>query len=106
MLYIKHMVCQRCIMVVQQILDDLKLDYRRVDLGEIDWKEQPSEQQMAVLKERIEEKGFEMIDDKKTRIINQIKTKIVEMVHYEEETPRFNLSVLLSDALHYEYNYL
>jgi hypothetical protein len=35
-LYIKNMVCDRCIMVVRQQLDEAGLTYKNVKLGEVE----------------------------------------------------------------------
>lgn len=104
--YIKHMVCRRCVMAVEDILDEMALPYARVDLGEVLWQQLPGEQIMQVFEEKIRAKGFELVDGKKSRIIHQIKTFIVELVHHTEETQKLNLSALLSEKFHYEYNYL
>ncbi|HCS19138.1 MAG TPA: AraC family transcriptional regulator [Bacteroidetes bacterium] len=104
--YIKNMVCQRCVMAVETILHEQGLAVKHVDLGEVEWLAVPDPAEMAKFQTALEAKGFELIDDKKSRIINQIKTLIIEQVHYQSEAPKHTLSVVLAEALHYEYNYL
>jgi len=50
--------------------------------------------------------GFEVIDDKKSRMIEQIKNVIIDVVHYQDNDVKTNLSDVLSDKLHHDYNYL
>ncbi len=50
--------------------------------------------------------GFELIDDKKSRIIAQIKNIIIDLVHHQDNDTKNNLSTILSTALHHDYSYL
>lgn len=100
------MVCQRCIMVVETILQEHGLNYKHIGLGELEWMAPPDDSMLVKFRMALEEKGFELIDDKKSRLINQIKTFIINLVHHQKEIPKHTLSVLLSEALHYEYNHL
>ena len=107
-LYIKNMVCDRCKLVVRQELEKLGLQPEKVALGEITLKEAHIPD--AVLKkldDTLLTLGFERIDDRKARLIENIKNKVIEMIHYGDPANRkFNWSVILSESLHYEYNYL
>ncbi len=100
------MVCNRCIMAASQILKDLKIPYSSVKLGEVELLEQISDEKLIELKEKLFDIGFELIDDKKSRLIEKIKNILIELVHYAEEDQKLNLSVYLSDKLNYDYNYL
>jgi len=105
-LYIKNMVCSRCIMIVRDELLKAGIQPLRVELGEIEVEKKPSESQLATLKPALESLGFELIDDKKSRIIEKIKNEIVTLVHHSGENITTNLSTMISDKLHYDYNYL
>ena len=50
--------------------------------------------------------GLELLDDKKTILIERIKNVIVEMVHYTNEIPKVNYSDYISEKLHHDYMYL
>jgi YesN/AraC family two-component response regulator len=54
----------------------------------------------------LESLGFEIIDDKKSRIIEKIKNTIIDLVHHQDNDVKINLSDVLSDKLHHDYNYL
>lgn len=107
-LYIKNMVCNRCIMVVKQELENQGLHPEKVTLGEVSISEdQLSDEQQHKLDEALIDLGFERIDDRKARLIEAIKNKIIHMIHHTEKMDlKVNWSSLLSEELHYEYNYL
>lgn len=105
-LFIKNMVCNRCIMVVQNELDKLGLDVKSIRLGEVVLEKEPAAADKEQLKEVLVSLGFELIDDKKSRIIEKIKTVIVELVHHQDNDTKTNLSAVLSAELHHDYNYL
>lgn len=105
-IFIKNMVCNRCIMVVQNELEKLNLDVNNVNLGRVDLNTplQPSDK--IKLKSVLLPLGFELIDDKKSRIIESIKNIIIDVVHHKERDIKINLSDLLSSALQLDYNYI
>jgi AraC family transcriptional regulator len=105
-LYIKNMVCNRCIAAVKSALDELKLPYNSVELGEVTLTTVPLEKQLNSLKERLQQLGFELLDDTKKKLIEKIKTIIIEYVHYKEGEERYNLSEILSSKLHKDYSYV
>lgn len=105
-LFIKNMVCNRCIMVVQNELDKLGLDVKSIKLGEVVLGKELSAEQRMKLEEAFSPLGFEVIDDKKSRIIEKIKNTIIELVHHQENEAKTNLSDVLSSKLNHDYNYL
>lgn len=101
------MVCDRCIMAVDAELKKLQFEPKTINLGEIDLgSKELTTEQLAELSVNLEKLGFELIDDKKTRIIDRIKTIIIEQVHYHDHQQLIKLSVYLSEDLNYDYNYL
>ena len=40
--YIKNMVCDRCILVVRQQLDQLQIGYKNIQLGHVELTEEPT----------------------------------------------------------------
>lgn len=105
-LFIKNMVCNRCIMVVQNELDRLNLSVKSIKLGEVIFNEEPTLKEKMKLGEALLTLGFELIDDKKSRIIEKIKNTIIELVHHQDNDAKNNLSDILSDKLYHDYNYL
>lgn len=105
-LYIKYMVSLRCKMMVMQELKKLDLHYLSVELGMVEIVEEITPEQHDQLKKNLLISGLELLDDKKSILIEKIKNVIVEMVHYSDELPKVNYSDYISEKLHYDYTYL
>lgn len=93
-------------MLVKAELEKLGLNYGVIELGEVDVKDNISEQQRKQLKVNLLKSGLELMDDKKAILIEKIKNVIIEMVHYEDELPKVKNSDYLSEKLQYDYTYL
>jgi len=100
------MVCIRCKMVVKAELEKLGLHYTVVELGEVDIMEKLSEEQHDQFKERLLKSGLELLDDKKSVLIQKIKNVIIELIHYSDEPLTVNFSEYLSKKLDHNYTYL
>lgn len=105
-LYIKNMVCDRCKMVVKNELNNLGLHYGPVELGEVEIMEVISPEQMRILNTGLEKSGLELLDDKKSILVERIKTIIIELVHYTDDQIKVNLSDFLSEKFNHNYTYL
>jgi len=105
-LHIKYMVSIRCKMVVKSELDKLGLYYSKVNLGEVDIKDNVTPEQIEQLRIALLKSGLELMDDKKAILIEKIKNIIIEMIHYADEPPKINFSDYLSEKLKHEYTYL
>lgn len=107
LLYIKNMVCHRCKMVVKSELEKLDLHPVNIALGEVVLQEDTlTKEQQAAISTSLNAVGFELIDDRKSKQIEQIKTFIIDSIHYKDEAPKKNYSDLLSQHLHHDYSYL
>lgn len=100
------MVCIRCKMVVKDELKKLGLQYTTVELGEVEVPGNISTEQRDKFKMALLKSGLELMDDKKSVLIQQIKNVIVELVHYSEEPLTINFSDFLSQKLNHDYTYL
>jgi AraC-like DNA-binding protein len=100
------MVCIRCKMVVKSELEKLGLHYTSVELGEAEIFENISTEQQDRLNINLKKAGLELMDDKKSILVEKIKMIIVELVHYTDEQIKINLSDHLSEKLNYNYTYL
>lgn len=105
-LYIKYMVSLRCKMVVREELEKQGITYESIDLGMIETKEELRPQELEKLKSNLLKSGLELLDDKKSILIEKIKNVIIEMIHYSDELPVKNFSDYLSEKLNYDYTYL
>ena len=100
------MVCIRCKMVVKEELTKLGLHYTSVELGEAEILEKISIEQHEQFKSALLKSGLELMDDKKSVLIQRIKNVIIELVHYSEEPLVVNFSEFLSQKLDHDYTYL
>lgn len=100
------MVCNRCIMVVKSELEKVGLHPVTVNLGEVELEDEVLPAQKEELGRIFLDLGFEIIDDKKTRLIENIKTSILERVHYSEEPLKITFSEYLSERFHQDYSSL
>lgn len=105
-LYIKYMVSTRCKMMVKEALRKLGLHFIVVDLGIVDVMETLTNEQKEALQTLLFNVGLELMDDKKSMLIEKIKNVIIEMVHYADELPKTNFSDFISKKLDYDYTYL
>src|SRR5688500_9880953 len=100
------MVSLRCKMIVRSELENLGLKAIIIELGEVEIPGSLAPKLRQELKSALERFGFELLEDKKSILIEKIKNIIVEMVHYSEEPQILNFSSYLSEKLNYDYNYL
>ncbi len=100
------MVSLRCKMAVKEELDKLKLKHTSIELGEVNLKKDITGDNREFLRKGLLKKGLELIDDKKSLLIEKTKTIIIEFIHYSEENPKINYSDYISEKLDYNYNHL
>ena len=105
-LLIKNMVSLRCKMIVRSELEKMHLNHSIVELGEVEVSEDLNANQLIEFKTALQKFGLELMEDKKSILIEKIKNIVVEMIHYSDEPPVLNFSNYLSEKLNYDYNYL
>lgn len=106
-LFVKNMVCNRCIMVVQQILDKLNISYTSVHLGEINMKDEISKVLHDQLRDDLGEVGFELLDDRRHKLVEKVKNLLIERLYGEVGVSmKVNFSTFLQQELTIDYNYL
>ena len=105
-IYIKHMVSNRCKMAVKEELKKLGLHFIVVDLGEVEIMENISAGQREQIKIALRSSGLELMDDKRSILIEKIKNTVIEMVHHSDEMIKTNFSDFLSEKLSHDYTYM
>ncbi|WP_018475781.1 helix-turn-helix domain-containing protein [Echinicola pacifica] len=105
-LYIKYMVSLRCKMVVTEELNKMGIQHYGVELGYVDILQEISNEDRLLLGQNLQKSGLELLEDKKSILIEKIKNLIIEMIHYQEELPKTNYSEYISEKLGYDYTYL
>lgn len=105
-LYIKYMVSLRCKMIVKEELRKLGLQAVSIDLGMAEVPEQIPDEVLRQLARNLLNSGLELLDDKKTILIERVKNLIVETIHHSNELPSVNFSDFIAEKLEYDYTYL
>lgn len=100
------MVCNRCIMVVKQVLEAEGLHPKNVKLGEVELDKAPAGRQLDAIRTRLASLGFEVLDDQKQKTIEQIRSTISRLIQAGELDDNHKFSDLLSNALHKDYAHL
>ena len=107
-LHIKNMVCNRCIKVVRDELEKLGVQVESINLGEVVTAQAIDKELKEKIKGVLEENGFELLEDKRSKIIEKIKKYVIEIVHYSDggSQSNFNYSALIAKELGMDYAYL
>ncbi len=107
-IYIKNMVCPRCIKVVREELDKLGVKVLSVILGEVETAEPKEKLPLQKISEVLKENGFELIEDSKTKIIETIKNEIISSIQQYKniDLESVNFSKVLSSKTEKDYHYL
>ncbi len=100
------MVCARCILAVEQVLNEVGIPYRHINLGEVGLIEPLDGQLKLELESKLESIGFSLIDDRKSRMIEHMKRLIIEKIHHSTEELHVKWAELITEGLHYDYKYL
>jgi AraC family transcriptional regulator len=104
--FVRNMVCNRCIMIVQNLFERMGYPPLQIELGQVETENPLLAEDLEHLRNALVGFGFEMIDDTTSVLIERIKTLIIEMVHYKREPIKENYSSYIESHLHKDYNYL
>lgn len=107
-LFVKNMVCRRCILAVENILDNLAIPYKEVTNGEIYLFMELLPEVNHLLASRLNNIGLELIDNKMSGMVEKIKQLVIKKARNEvvEKENKSKLSTYLSQHLYHEYTYL
>ena len=107
-LFVKNMVCRRCILAVEDVLKNSGIPFEKVIIGEIHLPESLIPRQNDLLRTNLVNIGLELIDNRASGLIEKIKTLVIKKARNEvdEKDKKIKLSSFLSKHLHHEYTYL
>ncbi len=105
-LLIQNMVSRRCKLFVKMELAKLDIAYHSIELGEVILQQAITKAQKEKLAKALHRSGLEIMDDKKTILVEKIKNIIVEMVHHTDDLPDVKFSAYLSAKLNKDYHVL
>jgi len=100
------MVCPRCIEAVKTIFAQQKIHVNYVKLGEVETSSPIPENTRNLLAKALKNKGFEILQDEKSKHIDKIKTLILEKIRNADAYSNLTLSELLVQKLHHDYSYI
>lgn len=105
---IKNMVCHRCVMAVENILQTESIPFHKVIFGEIHLCDELSIEQKSRLLQNLDKIGFEMIDNQTSGLVEKIKGLVIKRARNETsvDESKIKLSMYLSERVHHEYTYL
>ncbi len=107
-LLIKNMVCHRCVLSVEQILQQLNIPYTEVTIGEVQLSKELTASEKKGLIEKLQSIGFELIGSHQSGLIEKIKHWIILKARNEttEKEKKWKLSEYLIHHIPNEYTYL
>jgi AraC-like DNA-binding protein len=105
-LLIKNMVCQRCVLTVENIFADLKIPFRKITLGEVDLEEKLTDNESKKLDRELNKVGFELIERRVNKIIEDIKKEVMEYLNLGMENEKLKLSSFIVKNIPYDYSYI
>jgi YesN/AraC family two-component response regulator len=100
------MVSIRCQMIVKLELEKLGLMSRQLEMGTADIVGVISTDQITQIKIALLQLGLELIDNKRSILVEKIKAVVIEMVNYSGAQLKMNFSNYLSEKLNFDYTYL
>lgn len=105
-LHIKNMVCPRCITSVKNIFDEINVSFDKIELGEVILTETLSANKVFLLKGNLLKHGFELLEDKKDKIVESVKTHIIQLIKNPDFSHSTKLSSFLSKEIGYDYSHI
>ena len=93
-------------MVVREELKSMRIPFTQLELGMVETAYDITKEQHDELKANLMSSGLELVDDKKSILIEKIKNVIIELIHYSDELPNMNYSNYIAEKLDHNYSYL
>ncbi|PVW13735.1 helix-turn-helix domain-containing protein [Marixanthomonas spongiae] len=105
-IYIKNMVCPRCISSVSRIMNKLNIKYNIIELGEVDLTNELSPKNKNLISVELQNEGFSLVNDRKSQLIEQMKNLVIEKIHHSTEDTDLKWADIISRELNLDYKYL
>jgi AraC-like DNA-binding protein len=106
MVFIKNMVCQRCVMTFENIFKSFKIKFTKVSNFEVNLEKKISGKQLESVDEELHKVGFELIDSRVNKIIEDIKQTVMEYLNLGMDSQNLKLSSFITNKISYDYSYL
>ena len=105
-LFIKNMVCQRCVVTVESTFNKLKIPFKQVSLGEVELEFKLTLDELKKIEKDLKEAGFEVIDTRVHKVIEDIKQAVMEYLNLGMDNENLKLSSFITKRIPYDYSYL
>ena len=105
-LFIKNMVCRRCVLTVEGILDKLQITDSKVSLGEVEIQKKLSDEQLKSFQQELNKVGFDLIDKRINKIVEEIKIAVLEYISLGMDAENIKLSSFITKKIPNDYSYL
>lgn len=105
-IFVKNMVCQRCVMTVENVLRDLNIPFNKVSLGEVELSGKPANAELNNIQKALNHLGFELIDTRINKIIEDIKQAVMQYLALGMDSQNLKLSSFITNKIPYDYSYL
>ena len=103
-IHIKNMVCSRCTEAVEYIFKEQGVVIKNIELGQV-IVDEITEQQILSIESNLNQKGFEILKEKNSILIQKIKNIIIDHVESHTESKQ-KFSTYLSKKIGYDYSYI
>ena len=105
-IFVKNMVCNRCISAVESIFNDSNIAIKNIQLGEIESQNDLSDDVLQNLEKKLLSNGFERIKDSSHQMVEKIKNFIISNISELDIDEDFLLSEFLSSKMYKDYSIL
>jgi AraC family transcriptional regulator len=105
-LFIKNMVCHRCVLTVENIFKQNGIPYKAVSLGEVELEKILNKEELKTIETALHKVGFELIATRVTKIIEDIKQAVIEYLNLGMDSQDTRLSDFIIREINYDYSYL
>ncbi|MDA0194036.1 MAG: AraC family transcriptional regulator [Bacteroidetes bacterium] len=105
-LYIKNMVCQRCIEAVEEEFNLAQIPIKSIQLGMVNLESEISDEQKSSIRDALKKRGFELLEQKNSQFIEQIKNLLLKQILYQKEPLNVNYSTYLEQEIGKNYHSL
>ena len=106
MLHIKNMISTCSKVVVQAELSKLGITPTTIALGTVETGEDITDAQRTAFGDALKKYGLELMEDKKTILVEQIKNLVIAFVYAPERQHKVNFTDYIAENLRYHYHYL
>jgi len=100
------MACESCKIFVKEALEELDIPAVKIELGEIETKDDVTYEEKKKLNSKMKEAGLELLEKKQGVLIEKIRKEAINYVYKSDEKPEIKFSAVLSKKLNYSYTYL